>query len=226
MKQKVDESIKNWKSNTVKKTKYLPDPDDDDFVDVVVEVEDAEVRAKRFEFNEKNKWDIHRFPDVWLTWYVFGPPLCCGHPQIRATEMQHLTKIKASKPMTEEEHVEELGQANKYVRRKSKSNRSKGVTPPTDDAITSESTRSVQAVKWIRPPPSAIETLNESINATKELMLLLVNMAQETGDEDGSIVEEIDECKKNLRQLLRDKIEECRLTNNKRKRESNDIDEQ
>ena len=243
MEQKVAESVKSWKSTNGKKNVLLPDPVDEDFVDIVVEmpIESAQgksnltlaqksmLEAKTLEFVGKNKWNVHRFPDPWLVWYVFGPPKCCGHPNITSTEMQHLTKIKAAKPLTEEEHVIEMGTSHKINRRLNKKNRTGGdsgkeKSPGDEDGITSVSSQGMHSVTIVRPPPTAIERLNETIAATKELILQLEKMVHEDGDDDGSIKEEIVECRFNLRQLLRDKITECNQGRSvyKRGRASND----
>ena len=67
-----------------------------------------EEETKRREFQVKNKWN----PDHWLVWYLYGPPKCGGHLLFTNTEMQHLTKIKAARKLTEEEEIVELRQAN------------------------------------------------------------------------------------------------------------------
>ncbi len=171
--------------------------------------------AKKKLFESKNLWNSSRFPDAWLAWYVYGPPKCGGHTLFMKTEMQLLTKVKAPKPLTEEEEVIELGAANKYVRKiANKTRKGKSQQDTDNDSIMTAvgNSNAVREIKLIReerkPLPTAFDHLERAITSTEKIIALLERMLQTEIDEDGEIKAELKARRKELRALLSDQIGE------------------
>ena len=173
----------------------------------------AEMEAKRIEFLAKNKFHPQLFPDAWLVWYVYGPPKCGGHALFTNTEMLHLTKIKAARKLSEEEEVQELGQANKYARRTAKNVRKHGNSKANKDSddVTEISETFPTSIKWIREdkPPTAMDQLDRAISTCKEMITLIQETIADDGDPDHEFEDEIKSLKAKLRTLLREKLNEC-----------------
>jgi hypothetical protein len=141
--------------------------------------------------------------------------------------MLHLTKIKATKKLNEEEEVNNLGQANKYERRTKKGNRNKGslkAMDTPDDNITETSSQFPTSIKWIREemPPTAMVQLDRAISTCKEMISLLQDMIKDEGDPDQEYEEEISTLRLQLRKLLKEKMNECLEDRSELKRKRND----
>ena len=170
------------------------------------------MEAKRKEFEDKNKWNAQRFPDCWLAWYVYGPPKCGGHHLFESSEMQHLTKIKARRTLSEEEEIVELGQANKLARRQLKANRKgKGLVLDNSDDSNSSHFQFPTEFKWIREEKqlTSADELDRAIQSTREMIALLVEMAETDDIVNGNVVQEISVYRKKLKDLLAEKIDDC-----------------
>jgi hypothetical protein len=169
--------------------------------------------AKKREFVDKNKWNTMRFPNSWLVWYLYGPPKACGHPDLNITEMMHLTKIKASRKLNEEEEVVQLGQLHKIVRRKLKSKSRKQKSPGDEDSDTEVGTtvsaRSiVNEIKLVRTsaPLTAEERMDKAIMNLKLMIENAKFQLEEDGDEDGTVRESIKDMRSQLNNLLREQM--------------------